>query len=146
LDAAAERAQEEGFVAVAGETGESAFLDIEGRSVRARRHAPGVAWFDFKELCDGPRGTADYIELARRYHTVLISGVPQFAPASRDSMRRFTWLVDEFYDRHVNLMLSAAVAAEHLYDAVTVTPDIERTRSRLIEMQSTEYLSLAHLA
>jgi cell division protein ZapE len=146
LDAAAERAQEEGFVAVAGETGESAFLDIEGRSVRARRHAPGVAWFDFEELCGGPRGTADYIELARRYHTVLISGVPQFAPALRDSMRRFTWLVDEFYDRHVNLMLSAAVAAEHLYDAVTVTPDIERTRSRLIEMQSTEYLSLAHLA
>jgi cell division protein ZapE len=123
-----------------------AFLDIEGRSGARAPACAGVAWFDFEELCDGPRGTADYIELARRYHTVLISGVPQFTPALRDSMRRFTWLVDEFYDRHVNLMLSAAVAAEHLYDAVSVTPDIERTRSRLIEMQSTEYLSLAHLA
>jgi len=147
LDAAAERAQEQGFVAVAGEPGEAALtLEIEDRPVRARRHAPGVVWFDFTELCGGPRGTADYIELARRYHTVLVSGVPQFGPALRDSMRRFTWLVDEFYDRHVNLMLSAEVAAERLYDQVRPTPDIERTRSRLIEMQSTEYLSLPHLA
>jgi len=147
LDAAAERAQEEGFVAVVGGPGESAqTLEIEGRPARARRHAPGVVWFDFAELCGSPRGTADYIELARRYHTVLISGVPQFRPALRDSMRRFTWLVDEFYDRHVNLMLSAAVPAEQLYGEVPPTPDIERTRSRLIEMQSSEYLSLPHLA
>ncbi len=114
--------------------------------MRVKRLAPGVVWFDFAELCGGPRGSADYIELARRYHTVLVSGVPQFRPTLRDSMRRFTWLVDEFYDRHVNLMLSAEVPAEQLYDEVTPTPDIERTRSRLIEMQSREYLSLPHLA
>ena len=147
LGEAAERAQEAGFVAVAGAPGETAqTLEIEGREVRARRVAPGVVWFDFAELCGGPRSTADYIELARRYHTVLVSGVPRFRPASRDSMRRFTWLVDEFYDRHVNLMLSAEVAADRLYDEVTPTPDIERTRSRLIEMQSAQYLSLPHLA
>lgn len=147
LDARAEQALEQGFLAVAGEPGEAAqTLEIEGRPVHAKRIGPGVAWLDFEELCGGPRGTADYIELGRRYHTILVSGVPQFRPALRDSMRRFTWLVDEFYDRHVNLMLSAALPAQHLYDEVPQTPDIERTRSRLIEMQSAEYLSLPHLA
>jgi cell division protein ZapE len=147
LGEAAERAQEAGFVAVAGGPGEVAqTLEVEGRGLRARRVAQGVAWFDFAELCEGARGTADYIELARRYHTVLVSGVPQFRARSRDSMRRFTWLVDEFYDRHVNLMLSAQTPAERLFDEMPPAPDIERTRSRLIEMQSTEYLSLAHLA
>jgi cell division protein ZapE len=105
-----------------------------------------VAWFDFADLCGGPRGTADYIELARRYHTVLVSGVPRFGPALRDSLRRFTWLVDEFYDRHVNLMLSAEAPVDQLCKDVPATPDIERTASRLIEMQSAEYLSLPHLA
>ena len=147
LDAAAEQAQEAGFMAMADGPGEAAqSLEIEGREVHARRVAPGVVWFDFAELCGGPRGTADYIELARRYHTILVSGVPQFHPALRDSMRRFTWLVDEFYDRHVNLMLSAETEAERLYDRVSSTPDIERTRSRLIEMRSAQYLSLPHLA
>jgi cell division protein ZapE len=147
LGEAAERAQEAGFIAVAGGPGEAArTLEIEGREVQVRRIAPGVVWFDFDELCGGPRGTADYIELARRYHTVLVSGVPRFRPALRDSMRRFTWLVDEFYDRHVNLMLTAEARAEHLHDDVESSPDIERTVSRLIEMQSAEYLSLPHLA
>jgi cell division protein ZapE len=147
LGAQAERAQEAGFLAVAGSAGEAdQILEIEGREVLARRVAPGVAWFDFAELCGGPRGTADYIELARRYHTVLVSGVPRFVPALRDSLRRFTWLVDEFYDRHVNLMLSAEVTLDQLCQDVLATPDIERTVSRLIEMQSAEYLSLRHLA
>jgi cell division protein ZapE len=147
LGEAAERAQEAGFIAVAAEPGAAhQTLEIEGRAVHARRVAPGVVWFDFDALCGGPRGTADYIELARRYHTVLVSGVPRFRPAIRDSMRRFTWLVDEFYDRHVNLMLSAEARVEDLYSEVPSTPDVERTQSRLIEMQSEEYLSLPHLA
>jgi cell division protein ZapE len=147
LGETAERAQEAGFVALAGSLGEAdQMLEIEGREVHARRVAPGVAWFDFADLCDGPRGTADYIELARRYHTVLVSGVPRFGPALRDSLRRFTWLVDEFYDRHVNLMLSAEAPVDQLCKDVPTTPDIERTASRLIEMQSAEYLSLPHLA
>src|SRR5262249_24292209 len=141
LNEAAERAQEAGFIAVAGEAGEAAqTLELEGRELCARRIALGVAWFDFSEVCGGPRGTADYIELARRYHTVLVSGVPVFHTGLRDSMRRFTWLVDEFYDRHVNLMVSAEAAAERLFDQIASTLDIERTRSRLIEMQITEYL------
>ena len=96
-------------------------------------------------MCEGPRGTSDYIELARRYHTVLVSGVPQFRPQQTDSMRRFTWLVDEFYDRQVKLMLSAEVAAERLYDATVAPADTQRTGSRLVEMQSTQYLGLPHL-
>ena len=90
-------------------------IEIEGRAIRALRLAPGTAWFDFDELCEGPRGTADYIELARRYHTVLVSGVPQFGPGMAESMRRFTWLVDEFYDRHVKLIVAAEVPSQELY-------------------------------
>ncbi len=82
-------------------------IEIEGRQILARRVAPGTIWFDFAELCEGPRGTADYIELARRYHTVLVAGVPQFRSDQVESLRRFTWLVDEFYDRQVKLILSA---------------------------------------
>jgi len=146
LGAAADAALENGFVSVAGEEGEAAAeLEIEGRTLIARRLAPGTAWFDFAQLCEGARGTADYIELARRYHTVLLSRVPQFRLQQRDAMRRFTWLIDELYDRQVKLMLSAEVAAEHLYDAVGAPADTQRTRSRLIEMQSTQYLRLPHL-
>ncbi|MCU0870122.1 MAG: cell division protein ZapE, partial [Burkholderiales bacterium] len=83
-------------------------IRIEGRPIAVRQLAPGVAWFDFDALCDGPRAQADYIELARHFHTVLISRVPRFdGPADANRMRRFTWLVDEFYDRRVKLVVSA---------------------------------------
>jgi cell division protein ZapE len=132
---------------VAGEHGEDDVpLEIEGRQVRARRLGPGTAWFDFRELCDGPRGTADYIELARRYHTVVLWGVPRFQPASAESMRRFTWLVDEFYDRRVKLIVAAEASPRELYSAVATTPEVERSCSRLIEMQTAKYLSEPHLA
>jgi cell division protein ZapE len=147
LGAAPEQALNEAFSGVAGEAGVAdAQVEIDGRKLWARRLAPGTAWFDFTELCEGPRGTADYIELARRYHTVLVSGVPRFRADQGESLRRFTWLIDEFYDRQVKLIVSAEAAAERLYDAVTVGNDIERTRSRLIEMQTMQYLSLPHLA
>src|SRR6185436_12312506 len=84
------------------------------RIIQARRVARGVAWFDFRELCDGPRGKADYIELARRYHTVLVSDVPCFRTGDADRLRRFVWLIDEFYDRRVKLILSAAAPPETL--------------------------------
>ena len=91
-------------------------------------------------LCDGPRGTADYIELARRYHTIIISDIPQFAADHTDIVRRFTWLVDEFYDRRVKLILSAAVPPEELYRAGALANEFQRTVSRIHEMQSVEYL------
>jgi cell division protein ZapE len=143
----AEAAQKAAFLGVAGEPGEAAVeLEIDGRSVLARHVGPGTAWFGFAELCEEPRGTADYIELARRYHTVLISGVPKFLPSMAESLRRFTWLVDEFYDRRVKLILSADAPLEALYEGIEPRPDSERTRSRLIEMQTSRYLSEAHLA
>ena len=146
LSAAAERALEDAFLGVAGEPGTAQVrIELEGRQVLVRRVAPGTIWFDFAELCEGPRGTADYIELARRYHTVLVSGVPRFRPDQSESLRRFTWLVDEFYDRQVKLIVSAEETAEHLYDGVPEGSDTERIRSRLIEMQTTRYLSLPHL-
>ena len=147
LNAAAERALEVAFFGVAGEAGSPQVgIELEGRQVLARRVAPGTIWFDFAELCEGPRGTADYIELARRYHTVLVSRVPRFRPDQSESLRRFTWLVDEFYDRQVKLIVSAEETVERLYDGVPERTDTERTRSRLIEMQTTRYLSLPHLA
>ena len=145
-DAAARSALEQAFLAIAGEAGEAdTEIDIDGRALQVRRLAPGTAWFDFAPLCEGPRGTADYIELAQRYHTVLVWGVPQFRPDQAESMRRFTWLVDEFYDRQVKLILAAEVSAERLHACVPAKADTERTRSRLIEMQTTRYLSLPHL-
>jgi cell division protein ZapE len=147
LGAAAEAAQAATFEAVAGEPGSADVeLEIEGRGLRALRAGDGVAWFPFSELCEGPRGTADYIELARRYHTVLVSGVPQLHAGMAEATRRFTWLVDEFYDRRVKLILSAAVPVTALLAEVEGRPEVERTQSRLIEMQTADYLSRAHLA
>jgi cell division protein ZapE len=137
-----------------GEAETDVALDIEQRTIRARRVGTGVAWFDFAELCEGPRGQADYIELARRFHTVLLSNVPQLRPSKLDAARRFTWLVDEFYDRRVKLVMSAESPVNELF-AIAASGDafvrnlnvsfVDRTVSRLIEMQSHEYLALPHL-
>lgn len=138
----------------AGEGEADITLDIEQRVIRARRVATGVAWFEFEALCEGPRGQADYIELARRFHTVLLSNVPQLRPSKLDAARRFTWLVDEFHDRRVKLVISADAPAQELFavgDAGDAflrnlnTAFVERTVSRLIEMQTHEYLALPHL-
>ena len=121
-------------------------LEINGRDVRAHRCAKGVAWFRFGELCDGPRSQADYIELARWYPTVIVSGVPQFDRMIEDQARRFIALVDEFYDRRVKLILSAETDVHSLYVGKRLAFEFERTISRLVEMQSAEYLALPHLA
>lgn len=129
-------------------------MEIEGRPVNVRRQARGVAWFDFPDLCDGPRAKADYIELARRYHTVLLSGVPRFSIDDADKLRRFVWLVDEFYDRRVKLIIGAAVLAAELVDVVPLENSFqanlnasfnERLVSRLTEMQTRDYLTQPHL-
>ena len=134
------------FIAIARhESPEPTALEIESRIINARLHAPGVAWFHFRELCDGPRGKADYIELARRYHTVLVSDIPEFKLDEADIVRRFTWLVDEFYDRRVKLIVSAAAIPGELYAWAEGGDQFERTISRLVEMQTRDYLSQPHL-
>jgi cell division protein ZapE len=144
LDAVAEASLDAAFLRLAGESGKgSGVLDIEGRRILARRLAPGVAWFNFDELCGGPRGTADYIEIARRCYTVLLSGVPHFGTEDETVARRFTWLVDEFYDRRVKLIVSAQVAPQELYRGGHA--EFTRTVSRLEEMQTRQYLAQPHL-
>jgi cell division protein ZapE len=121
-------------------------LSINGRPIIARRVAKGIAWFSFEELCDGPRSQADYIEIARWYPTVIVEGVPVFDSMREDAARRFISLVDEFYDRRVKLILSAAAPPADLYRGNRLGFEFERTASRLTEMQSEEYLGLPHLA
>jgi cell division protein ZapE len=119
-------------------------LEIEGRMLKTRRCGDGVAWFDFAALCDGPRSQNDYIELARIFQTILISDVPQFDSKMEDQARRFISLVDEFYDRGVKLILSAAVPIAALYQGDRLEFEFRRTESRLQEMQSHEYLAREH--
>jgi cell division protein ZapE len=121
-------------------------LDINGRNIRALRCAKGVAWFDFLALCDGPRSQSDYIELARWYPNIILSGVPLLDETREDQARRFIALVDEFYDRRVKLIISAAAGATALYSGSRLTLEFDRTSSRLVEMQSSDYLALPHLA
>ena len=115
LDTRAEQALEGIFRELAGGEGENnVSLHVEGRVIAVRRQAAGVAWFDFGELCVGPRSKVDYIELARRFHTIMLSGVLPFDQQSLAQARRFLWMVDEFYDRRVKLILSAAVPLRQL--------------------------------
>jgi cell division protein ZapE len=122
---------------------ESPELHIEHRVLKARRRAGGVVWFDFRELCGGPRSQNDYLELAARFHTLVVSGVPQMSPRLASEARRFTWLVDVMYDRRVKLILSAEVEAEALYTEGPLAHEFPRTVSRLHEMRSAEFLALA---
>lgn len=127
------------------ETSTETTLEIEGRMINARRLGSGVAWFEFAELCDGPRGKADYIELSRRYQTMVLSGIPYFGRDNADVVRRFTWLIDEFYDRRVKLIMSAADRPEALYPMAEGGDQFIRTVSRLTEMQTHQYLGEPHL-
>jgi cell division protein ZapE len=120
-------------------------LMVNDRPIATRRHADGVAWFAFEALCEGPRSQEDYIEIARGFHTVLLSGVPQFNRDSEDAARRFIALVDEFYDRRVKLAASAAVPLDALYKGRRLAFEFQRARSRLTEMRTKEYLSAPHL-
>ena len=143
--AAAERALDACFERIApGARRLEAEMLVNGRGIAVKRRADSVIWFDFDALCEGPRSVADYIELAQSFNTVLISGVPQFSPQMEDAARRFINLVDEFYDRGVNLVLSAAAPIVDLYDGERLRAEFARTQSRLIEMQSTDYLAGAH--
>jgi cell division protein ZapE len=119
-------------------------LMIHDRLIDVKAMREGVAWFEFSQICEGPRAVADYIEIARDFHTVLISNVPRFDGNNEDPARRFVYMIDEFYDRHVNLLLSAQADAVSLYQGSRLQREFERTSSRLIEMQSKDYLALEH--
>ncbi|GAB2746816.1 cell division protein ZapE [Melaminivora jejuensis] len=138
----AEAAMAETFELLAASRDEDPVLHIEAREIRAIRRAGGVVWFDFRELCMGPRSQNDYLEIASQFHTVLLSNVPHMPVNMASPARRFTWLVDVLYDRRVKLILSAAVPPEQLYTEGPLAHEFPRTVSRLNEMQSREFLAL----
>ena len=131
---------------------ENSSIEVGGRPVAFRRRAKGVIWFDFTELCEKPRSQVDFLEIASAYHTVLVSGVRRMNVTQTDVVRRFTWLVDVFYDQRVKLVLSADAQPEDLVQAQDssaphermVRKEFARTASRLREMQSRDYFSRRH--
>jgi cell division protein ZapE len=146
-DDAAHRALSACFDGIAsGNALDNHAMDVLGRPIDTVRSARGVAWFDFFALCDGPRSQEDYIELARWFPTVILSGIPILTKELEDPARRLVALVDEFYDRKVKLIVSAEAPAETLYRGERLAFEFERTASRLIEMQTREYLHAPHLA
>ncbi len=147
LGAEAEAALAAMFASVApGQVEEDGAIEINDRAIPFRRRADGEIWFDFEALCGGPRAVSDYIELAQSFNTVVVSGVPTFGSDDNDAARRFIHLVDEFYDRNVNLVVSAAAPPQALYRGERLAAEFQRTTSRLIEMQSEQYLGREHRA
>lgn len=126
-------------------TVQAASIEIQGREIPVLQRAEDLVWFDFAAICGGPRSAADYIEIAQLFHTVMISNVPAMDGSSDDLARRFVNLVDEFYDHKVKLIISAATGLENLYQGSELAFVFERTRSRLLEMQSHDYLALEHM-
>ena len=146
LGAQAEQALSTCFQALAPENVRiDAPLDIAGRDIETRAVADGVVWFEFSAICETPRSAGDYIEIARRYHTMLLSNVPILDDEQRDRIVRFIHLVDEVYERNVNLIISAAALPEDLYVGGHLSVRFDRARSRLAEMQSHDYLAAKHL-
>jgi cell division protein ZapE len=129
-------------------TGQSAAphapLHVEGREIPVRACIEGHAWFDFAALCEGPRSASDYIEIATEHHTLLLGGIPLLDDTRGDAARRFVHLIDELYDRHVNLVCTADGEPTALYRGDKLAGAFERTASRLIEMRSADYLALEH--
>lgn len=141
-DAESDRKLAESFSALTnGSVATTTDVDILGRSIPARGNSEDVAWFEFEHICDGPRSASDYIEIARCYKTVIVSNVPLLTANDDNAARRFINMVDEFYDRGINLIISAATLPGSLYQGAKLSAAFERTTSRLIEMQSQAYLA-----
>jgi cell division protein ZapE len=141
------RALQQRFAALAGgDAAGEVTLHVEGRPLRARAVGADIAWFDFRELCEGPRSQNDYIELARLYGTLFITDVPQLTPSDEDAARRFIMLIDELYDRGVKVVVSAAAPPTQLYRGDRLQFEFERAASRLVEMQTQHYLAGSHRA
>ncbi|AZW23029.1 cell division protein ZapE [Bordetella bronchiseptica] len=140
LDDQARRALEHAFAQLSDTAPQDPVLHIEHREIRAQALAGSVVWFDFATLCGGPRSQNDYLELANRFHAVILSDVPRMGPRQASEARRFTWLIDVFYDHKVKLIMSAEVEPEQLYTEGALANEFHRTVSRILEMQSREYL------
>lgn len=135
------------FEALAVEAGKhSKTMEINGRKIPAQAHADDVVWFNFKDVCDGPRSQNDYIEMARQFHAIIVSNVPVLGGDKDDQSRRFVNMIDEFYDRNVKVIISAEAPITQLYSGGRLSFEFERTESRLLEMQSQEYLEAPHKA
>ena len=146
LDTDAEQALTICFEALAPENVQmDAPVEIAGRRIETRAIADGIVWFEYAAVCETPRSAGDYIEIARRYHTLLLSNVPVMDDQRLDRVVRFIHLVDELYERNVNLILSAAASPEDLYTGGRLSVRFDRARSRLAEMQSHDYLAAKHL-
>ena len=146
LDAQAEAALSDAFEKLSPEgVVQPALIEIAGRSVDALRAAEGIAWFDFAALCETPRSAADYIEIARRFHTILLARVPRLDDENRDGTLRFIHLIDALYERSVNLIISAQGPAESLYAGRKLKQKFARAASRLEEMQTRDYLAREHM-
>jgi len=150
LGAESDRTLMEAFRRIAEVEEERHELDVEGRVIPYRHRAGGIVWFDFKVICGWGRSQHDYLDLSRRFHTVIVSGVPRMGLALAEEARRFTLMVDVFYDQRVKLVVSAETAPERLLRIEESPADprlramvfeFDRTSSRLVEMQSREYLS-----
>jgi len=144
--AAADAAMAQAFEAMRSGPDEASRLVVEARAVAVRRRAGSLVWFDFTALCGGPRSQRDYLELARRFAVLFLSGIPQMGPEAADLARRFTWLIDILYDHRVKLVASAAVAAAALYPEGPNAAEFPRTVSRLIEMRTHDYMALPHVS
>ncbi len=134
------------FAAGAARRADGGAIRINGRDIPVRRLGRDVVWFDFGAICEGPRSAADYVEIAKLFHAVIIGDVPRLGDAALDTTRRFINLVDAFYDCRVKLILSAQAPLPALYSGDRLAAEFERTRSRLIEMQSRDYLALGRRA
>ncbi|MGD8357842.1 MAG: cell division protein ZapE, partial [Lysobacterales bacterium] len=145
LEPGAEAALAQSFERMASECELNPQLEINGRPFAAKRRGDGIIWFDFSELCEQPRGSVDYIEIARAFNTVLVSGVRKLGEKDADAARRFITLVDEFYDRNVKLLMTTEAPPNELYDGRRLSFEFQRTASRLTEMQSHDYLARPHL-
>ena len=140
LGAETDRKLREAYARIAETADDDPHVTIENRQIRALRRAGTIIWFDFATLCGGPRSQNDYLEIASRFHTVILSGIPAMSAAQSSEARRFTWLIDVFYDQKVKLIMSAEVAPEQLYTNGMLANEFHRTVSRIIEMQSREYM------
>jgi len=121
-------------------------LTVDSRLLKAKKRAGSLVWFNFATLCEGPRSQIDYLELARRFSVIIVSDVPRLSPDMSNAARRFTWLVDVFYDHRVKLLVSAEVVAGEVYREGPNSREFARTVSRLTEMRTREYMALPHLA
>ncbi|MDO9421227.1 MAG: cell division protein ZapE [Herminiimonas sp.] len=140
LGAQSDEALRTAFARIAETSDENPLINVEGRQLKALRRAGGVIWFDFATLCGGPRSQNDYLEIASRFHTVVLSDMPAMSVGMGSEARRFIWLIDVLYDHKVKLLISAAVEMDKLYTDGALLMEFQRTVSRLIEMQSIEYM------